>query len=525
MVLSGAGLAALLAFSSAAAATLALAAAVRTGPRSQRARRIAHRAGRGDGVVFLFDGADLVDATRAGERLIAAAPSGGSDWSRLLSLLDPEFPDLARRVDDLAAEGVQVFTSLDAATRLTAEWRDGLRRLTLVDEDVTPPPAEIDAHNLAAIERELGVLRANTDLAPALVWRQRREGEVTWFNRRYLDELRRVHGPEAAHRWPVAALFETALTANAGSATTPTRASLQTSEGEHWFEIHVRDTGDELVCSALAIDRLVGAERQLRAFMQTLTKTFADLDAGLAIFDRSRRLVMFNPALADLSGLPPGFLAAHPTLFGVLDRMRDLGRVPEPRNYTEWRRRMTELVSDAADGYISETWALPGGETLRVTGRPHPDGAVAFIFEDISAEITLTRRFRAELEAGRAVFDTLEEAVAVISPAGVLTMSNAAYGHLWGSDPMAGLDQATLSEVLPLWSHRCAPSKVWTEAAAYLRRGPGREPWTAEAMLLDGRALECRFVPLPGGSTKVAFHVAARVSDDIGFRRRAVVGA
>jgi hypothetical protein len=45
----------------------------------------------------------------------------------------------------------------------------------------------------------------------------------------------------------------------------------------------------------LAADSAVQAETALREFMQTLTKTFADLPIGLAIFDRSRVLADVQP--------------------------------------------------------------------------------------------------------------------------------------------------------------------------------------------------------------------------------------
>lgn len=521
MVISGAALAVYVGFSSAVSACLALAAATVLGERSRQARSAATSTESGDSVVFLFDGTDLVDATRAGERLLAAAPSEGSDWTRLQSLLATEFPEIAERIDNLAVEGRQTLHSSDLSTRLTAEWQNGLRRLTLVDDDIAPPAADIDVHNLAAMEREIEILRANTDFSPALVWRQNAEGEITWFNRRYLEELRRLQGPAAADHWPVKPLFDTGMAAEAEKSRSRLRASVAAGENESWFDVFVRTAGDELVCTALPIDQLVKSERQLRSFRQTLTKTFADLDEGLAIFDRSRRLVMFNPALADLTGLSPGFLSAHPTLFGVLDRMRNNGRVPEPRNYSEWRRRMAELESDAAEGNFRETWALPTGETLRVTGRPHPDGAVAFIFEDISAEISMTRRFRSELEIGQALLDTLDDAAAVFSSSGSLAMSNAAYVALWGTDPMESLAKASISEVLPVWEGQTAPSHLWTEAAAFLASTSGRSPLSGDAMLLDGRAITCRFDPLAGGAALVRFEVKTGQATNVGFRRHA----
>ncbi|TMV38357.1 diguanylate cyclase, partial [Thioclava sp. BHET1] len=147
---------------------------------------------------------------------------------------------------------------------------------------------------------------------------------------------------------------------------------------------------------ALPADGAVQAETSLRSFIQTLSQTFAHLKVGLAIFDRRRQLVLFNPALSELTGLEPEFLSSRPTLFSVLDAMRERRMIPEPRDYKLWRREMMELEAAAATGQYLDLWSLPGGQTYRVTGQPHPDGAVAFIIEDISEEMSVTRTLRAE---------------------------------------------------------------------------------------------------------------------------------
>ena len=56
------------------------------------------------------------------------------------------------------------------------------------------------------------------------------------------------------------------------------------------------------------------------------------------------------------------------------------------------------MIAAATDGRYQETWSLENGQTYSIRGRPHPDGATAFLIEDITAEVTLTRNFRAELE-------------------------------------------------------------------------------------------------------------------------------
>lgn len=88
---------------------------------------------------------------------------------------------------------------------------------------------------------------------------------------------------------------------------------------------------------------------------------------------------------------------------------------------------MADLISAAETGQFEETWSLETGQTYRVKGRPHPDGAIAFLLEDISTEVLLTRNFRAELEMGQNLVDTFDDALAVFSHAGVLTFSNKAY--------------------------------------------------------------------------------------------------
>lgn len=521
--LTGASLAALLLFSSVAATALVLFAAAWFGPDSRRTQRMAHASEAApESIAFLFDRTALVDATRPAERLISAAPMEGSDWGRLLALLSPEFPDFAKRIEALPGDGVQTYESKDASTRLTAEWRDGLCRVTLIDQDVDLPSASVDAQSYSAMERELETLKANTDITPFPVWRQDKEGRVTWVNRAYVDILRKVHGPEGAQRWPTPALFDVLTVAESEGFAEPLRIALDAQQnGELWFDVHAVSSGDELLCTAVNVDQVVDSKRQLQAFTQTLTKTFADLAVGLAIFDRSRRLQLFNPALADLTELPFGFLVANPTLHRFLDKMRDMGRVPEPRNYTAWRTRIADLELSASDGHFCETWTLSNGQTLRVTGRPHPDGALAFIFEDISAEISLTRRFRAELEAGRSVFDHFDEAIAVFSPSGVLTMANSAYAGLWGHSPMSSVEQAVIGDVSDFWAENTLPSAVWDRATAFIHAIGDRDPWTSDVNLRDGRAVTCRFVPLNGGSTLVGFtpHVAS--SGDVRFRRRA----
>ncbi len=181
-------------------------------------------------------------------------------------------------------------------------------------------------------------------------------------------------------------------------------------------------------------------------------------------------------------------------------------------------------------GTYAETWSLPSGRTYRVTGRPHPDGAIAFLFEDISDEIHLTRHFRSELETAQSVLDSLDEAVAVFSTAGTLTMSNAAYADLWGRGT-AGLSELGFSGELDNWESfaRSQSSPVWDRLRLATADTRDRQRWQDTVRLDDGRSLICRFQPLSGGASLVGFrpHIAEAprpVATEATTRPLAVVG-
>nr|WP_245216564.1 PAS-domain containing protein [Sagittula salina] len=242
-----------------------------------------------------------------------------------------------------------------------------------------------------------------------------------------------------------------------------------------------------------------------RHFVQTLTKTFAHLPIGLAVFDKNRQLVLFNPALVDLTHLRVDFLAARPNLLSFFDTMRENRMMPEPKNYTNWRDQLYQVITAAREDRYAETWNLPSGLTYKITGRPHPDGAVAFLMEDISAEISLTRRFRSELELTQSVLDCLDDSVAVFSRLGVLIFSNAAYRERWKSDPDSAFAEVTIVDATRDWRDACELSSIWTEMREFVLTLRERASWEAPLRTLQGEDLLCIVEPVAAGATMVRF--------------------
>ena len=458
------------------------------------------------GTVFLFDGDTLIDASPSGRALLSASAVRGGPMTRLMAYLQPRFPDLEKRLIALSGSGrLTLASESDSLAPLVvlAELRGGLTRITLADPKTDKAMRGADLITQRAMAEELAQMRAIAAQAPMMIWRELGDGDVVWANSAYISHVTERLLPETDLTWPLPRVFERTASAQGVAGQ---RQRIDGAGGTNrWFDLISQAEGEGRLVFALPADPAVQAEGALRDFMQTLTKTFAHLPIGLAIFDRQRTLQLFNPALLDLTGLAPDFLSLRPSLATVLDAMRDKNMIPEPKDYRGWRKMMTEMENAAASGLYEETWSLPSGQTYRVIGRPHPNGALALMFEDVSTEMSRTRRYRADLELGQSVIDEVPDAIAVFSQSGQLVLSNLAYSDLWNHDPAASLGESGIAALCKHWASLTAPTAVWAEVEDFVASAGSRNSWDAEARLSDGRLMSCRFAPITGGATLATF--------------------
>ncbi|MFY0692974.1 MAG: PAS-domain containing protein [Paracoccaceae bacterium] len=470
--------------------------------------------------VFTFCNRELVAASPAAQRALNIEDLDEDIFHQLLERLRVVFPNLPSdlNVAQLTREDLHLKdvtktgpVSVDVAfkgehVQVTVEGIPApLSRKLIVDEDYAN-----------AAEVELRVLRDTVEASPVPTWRENANGQIDWVNRAYLDLLEGPDCNDETSTWPPQRLFESSTIVRPGDQAKTRRSSVTTTEGiKNWFDVASFGQREHSLHFACDANALVKAETSLRNFMQTLTQTFAYLPIGLAIFDNNRQLVVFNPALTDLTTLPPEWLSIRPTLHDFLNRLREERMLPERRNFSDWREQIAHLEESAKDGTYSETWTLPTGQTYRITGRPHPEGAIAFLFEDITAEISLTRKFRQELELSQTLFDSFPQAMAVFGVDGIIKMSNMSYSSLWGVDPGDALGQITIIDATRLWQNACEPTPLWGDVRDFVSRTGDRSEWSDTVKLQTGQHLNCRFAPLAGGTTLVEFSKGTAV-----FRHR-----
>ncbi|MGJ5617732.1 PAS-domain containing protein [Sulfitobacter sp. MF3-043] len=448
---------------------------------------------------LLFDGGVLHHGTNAALTALALQP-GTHGWNDLRDTLVPRFPGFS----DLPGTGTHGNVTIHASDnrrpdRLEVSWRGAFCWVTLAQGK----PRNASANNKSDTQELINLRRASASL-PNPVWQEDPSGKVFWCNPAYAALFQLAHGGPVD---PDIRLF------SEGDQDAPKRVSLRTESTKQpdWYELSVICVDDVTVFHATCINAVVSAENAQRNFVQTLAKTFAHLSIGLAIFDRNGQLALFNPALVDLTGLPAHFLSARPTMLSFFDRLRENRRMPEPKNYLNWRQEIADVIAAASDGRYQETWSLETGQTYSVKGRPHPDGATAFLIEDISAEVTLTRNFRAELELGQSLLDTLDDGLVVFSASGILTFSNAAYNTLWQQKPDVAFADVTILDCISVWQAGSEKNPLWHKVEDYIGAFGEREEWNMPVILNDGGLVTCQLAPISSGATLLRFRVQSKM--------------
>lgn len=436
------------------------------------------------------------------------APDFSLFWSQLRAWFEPRFVGLPLTLTELIEDqAISVTSSMDGDT---AELRllrtQHGTRVTLCDPPHSCPG---ERHQMLSqhtqLLRETELLRA----APYPIWRTSLQGALLWQN-------------TACHAAFESNIHEVSIPAPGESSTCRFSITPATATRPIWYEVHSEADQSEVLHHATNITKIVTAERMQKDFLQTLTKTFSYLTIGLAVFDRNRKLALFNPALVDLTSLPAHFLSAQPDLMAFFDNLRNRCVMPEPRSYASWRTQIGEVIESAKGGLYQETWSLPNDVTYRVTGRPHPDGAVAFLFEDITAEVMLARRFRTQVDLRQSSLDCLPDAVMVIGADNLLAFCNSAATRLLGIDPDICFADMTIPDLIGACATALPAPAIWRDIEASLKTRGQTNGSLKVIPSKQGQNHQCRLEPLPGGACMLTLQAQAVLPDE--HRLAAIAG-
>ncbi len=250
---------------------------------------------------------------------------------------------------------------------------------------------------------------------------------------------------------------------------------------------------------AIDIEELEDLTRTFRAYREARRAVTDNMSAAVAQFDAKRRLVFANKPFQRIFAIDRGLMASAPTFERVLDTARHAGKLPEVRDYAEWRR--DRVAWFAATSAQKEDWTLTSGVHLNIVAQPEPDGELLLVVEDLTEQLRLSAIRDTMLRTRTATLDSLFESVALFAPDGRMQLWNRRFASDWGLESDY-LD--THPHIEPLLKKIAARLKRPADAAsvgeAVRSATIERRETGGRVQLADGRTLAYGGVPLPDGS-------------------------
>ncbi|KTE41931.1 MULTISPECIES: sensor histidine kinase [unclassified Sphingopyxis] len=261
---------------------------------------------------------------------------------------------------------------------------------------------------------------------------------------------------------------------------------------------------------AIDVQELESERGAHRRFADTQRELLDRLSAAVAQFDGEQALVFANQPFRRMFELDNDGVAEAPPLARLLDAWRETGRIPEVRDYPEWRQAHVDWFASAEAN--EEDWLLRDGTHLRVVAQPTPDGGLLLIAEDRTEQVQLAGARDTLLRVRTATFDNLFEAIAVFAPDGKLHLWNQRFRRLWGVDEPTLAAHPRVDALMGGLADRLAkPNQISIVQEVIRAATMERTQRAGEILFRDGRHFDFAAIPLPDGN---ALLIMLDVSDN-----------
>ncbi len=375
--------------------------------------------------------------------------------------------------------------------------------------DVTPDTeaAYSLSVRLATTEEESAQLGDLLDASPMPVWRRGPDLDLIWVNRAYTAAVESASGQDAVAEQIELDRTSRDLAERALDRQEPQHEKHYVVVGGHRraLDIHAIPLGDGVASYAIDVTDVDEAKRLLQKHIDAHEETLDRLPAAVAIFGSDQRLQFSNKAYARLWDLDERWLDTHPSEGDILEKLRELARLPEQRDFTAWKRERLALYTTIVESH-EEQWHLPRGMTLRVNCQPHPFGGLIFVFADVTDQLLLERSFNELASVQKTTLDHLAEGVAVFGSDGRLKLFNTAYAEMWSIEKQALIDRPRFADIFALCRRQLDDEAHWSMVTTLITASvTERRSGKGTLACKNERVFNYHAAPLPDGSLLLTY--------------------
>ncbi|MCF8467942.1 MAG: PAS-domain containing protein [Sneathiella sp.] len=387
-------------------------------------------------------------------------------------------------------------------------------RLQEVEEKVDGMKAQQDRlqAETIALKSSLATARAERDdfiellnAVPIPIWRRDQNSNIIWQNKKYAeivglgDEMATV--PELApSREPDVARKLATKARVTGMTQAETRRYIVDGDRLSFKVVETPLEFDNQL-AGFALDTTAEAElsAELRRHVEGHADVLENIATAIAIYGPDQRLEFFNQTYAKLWRISDDFLYAKPTISEVLDKQRELRRLPEQADFASYKAKRRALFTNVIE-MREELVQLPDETVLRMVITPHPFGGLLFLFEDVTDKVVLERARNTQIAVQRATLDNLHEGVAVFGSDARLKLYNAAFCTIWGVEEGFLQEDTHISQIID--HHLATSDTIWPEELRerYIANVTRRDAASGRLEMAGGTIIDFNRVPLPDGN-------------------------
>jgi signal transduction histidine kinase len=457
---------------------------------------------------------------------VAGIPSNQNELLRFGFWLDQKSADeLKAALDTLFANGrsFNMILRTAAGGHVEADGRAAGTRAILRLRDVAGYKRDLgtilDHHK--TIARDIRSSRALLNALPYPVWLRDQAGKLTWVNEAYVKAVEAKSDSEVVSSQ--IELMESrqrrAIIKNHKSGKSyRERVPLIVGGDRKPHEVIALPLADATANVAIDVADLETAKGELDRLIAAYDRTLNRVPTAVAIFNADRRLTFFNDAYLKLWQFDRDWLETKPEDGAIIDRLRDLGRLPDVVNYRDWRNKLHSCYTGSAA--YEDSWHLADGRIIHTTAERMPDGGVTYLFADETERQALESRYVGLTRVQGETLNSLNEGVAVFATNGKLQLFNTSFATIWRLPNETLAAEPHISDFINGVRSHFDDERTWNELQlAVTSINSEREQFQGQMVRSDASVIEYAATPLPDGATLLTF---ADVTDSKRYERALV---